>query len=242
MINEDGKRRWFCAVLVIAVTACALFVQGDVATPRPRWTKVRMESEEVNIKLGQKKVYVEVLFNMHNTGSDSNVRFGYPLGLFEKKLNDFKVFVEDEEVTGIKTEKKNDDKQNHHMLDRGRKEGNNVQSEPYRFTGPYKEWKVFDIPFKGDEKKKVKVGYWVEPAVITNTSQGTLNFYTYTLVTGATWKDTIKKAVINVTLDTVSAGNLIQTLPGDSARKGNTVTWTMKEFKPDKNIEIVYKP
>ena len=241
MMKQDGKRRWFCAALVIAMAAGTLFVRGDVATPRPRWTKVRMESEVVNIKLGQKKVYVEVLFNMHNTGSGSNVRFGYPLGLFEKKLNDFKVFVGEEELTGIKTEKKKDGRQNSHMLDRG-KGGSNVQSEPYRFSGPYKEWNVFNVPFKADEKKKIKVSYWVEPAVISNTSRGKMNFYTYTLVTGATWKDTIKKAVINVTLDGVSKGNLIQTLPGNSKRKGNTVTWTMKEFKPDKNIEIVYKP
>jgi hypothetical protein len=243
MMKQDGKRRWLAAVCICAVAAGALIVRGDIATPRPRWSEVRMESEEVNIKLGKKKVYVEALFNMHNTGSGSKVRFGYPLGLFEKELNDFKVYVEDKEIDGVGTEKTEEKKNSPRpVYGRGRGGKQNVQSEPYRFSGPYKEWKVFNVPFKADEKKKIKVSYWVEPAVIDNTSHGKLNFYAYTLVTGATWKDTIKKAVINVKLDGVAAGDILQALPGDSEQKGSTISWTMKDFKPDKNIEIVYKP
>ena len=240
-MKQDGKRRWFLAVLVTAVAACTLLVQGDVATPRPRWTKVCMVSEVVNIKLGQKKVYVEALFNMHNTGTDSNVRFGYPLGLFEEKLNDFKVFVEDKELTGIKTEKKKDDKQNHPALSRGKKRGKNVQAEPYRFSGPYKEWKLFDVPFKADEKKKIKITYWVKPAQIKDKEKSEHQFYSYTLVTGATWKGTIKKAVINLKLDGVLESNLVKLSPAKYKKKDGIITWTMKEFKPTENIEVLFK-
>jgi hypothetical protein len=232
---------------IIAIIILGLFctiVHADVATPRPQWTKVRMASEEVNITLSETKVKVEAVFNMHNTGQTSKVRFGYPLGLFEKKLNDFKVFVKDKQVTDIKTQKQTKQDRRPMMIGKGGKQKNGVQAEPYRFSGPYKEWKVFDVPFKADEKKVVKVTYWVEPASLKDEEKGDVLFYSYILKTGATWKGKIDKAVLKVKLDGVSPKKIVQTLPAGAvkSKNGTELTWTLKSIKPDKDIEITFKP
>ena len=85
---SKGKNKLPWAILAAGSIAAAVLsvVSADVATPRPRWTTVRLESETVDIALGEKRVEVEAVFHMYNEGEAGKVRMGYPLGLFEKQL------------------------------------------------------------------------------------------------------------------------------------------------------------
>jgi hypothetical protein len=244
ILYYKGERHMKKIIMIVVLGLFCSLVCADVATPRPQWTKVRMASEEVTITLSETKVKVEAVFNMHNTGEASKVRFGYPLGLFEKKLNDFKVFVGDEQVTDVKTQKQTEKKRPSMMIGRGGKQKNSVQAEPYRFGGPYKEWKVFDVAFSSDEKKVVKVTYWVEPASLKDEEKGDVLFYSYILKTGATWKGKIDTAVLKVKLDGVSPKKIVQALPKGAvkSKNGTVLTWMLKDIKPDKDIEITFKP
>ena len=114
---------------------------------------------------------------------------------------------------------------------------------PYRFSGPYHQWKVFDVPFGANEQKTIRVTYWVAPARITDAERGSLLFYSYTLRTGATWKGTIGQATIRVKLDGVSPDRLVRVTPIGSQRAeaGRVITWTLRDFKPADDIEIAYR-
>jgi len=233
--------------VVIALTALALvaaatcLVRADVATPRARWTMVRMESETVGITLGEKRVAVEAVFNMYNEGKAGPVRMGYPLGLFETELHDFAVTVDGKAVEGIRTE--NGTPEPEGPMARMRP-GGEAGAEPYRFEGPYKQWKVWDLPMESRASKTLKVTYWVEPARVKTAETGDLLYYCYTLRTGATWKGKIEQAVITVKLDGVEPARLQRVVPAGavSAAEGKTLTWTMRQFKPADNIEIAFKP
>jgi hypothetical protein len=218
---------------------------ADVATPRPQWTKVRLQSETVNIKLGEDRVDVEATFHMYNQGPSGPVRVGYPLGVFEEKLNDFKVFVDGKELTAVKTQSKATGSSRPMLYGRRpRASKNNTAAEPYRFDGPYKEWKVFDVPMAGTKRTTIKVSYWVKPAKIVDAKKRSLLHYTYTLRTGATWKGKIEEAVIAVKLDGVDPSCVVRKVPvgSVSGKDGNSFTWTMRDFKPVNDVEITYRP
>lgn len=235
-------RSAWAAVALLAVVAAPLW--ADVATPRPSWTAVQMVSEEVNVALGGQRVAVDAVFHMHNTGAAATVRMGYPLGVAETELKDFAVSVDGKPFPGVHTEAKpSGTPAGPGPRMGGRRIGGPAQ-ETYRFQGPYKEWKVFDVPFAADEKKTVRVTYWVEPTQVKDADKGTLLFYSYTLKTGATWKGKIQQAVVRIKLDDVTPSRLVRVVPigGRRTNGGKTLTWTFKDFKPTDNIEITYRP
>jgi len=243
-----GRRRRIAAtvVAVSCLLTMASAVLADVATPRPQWTKVQLKSETVNIKLGEDRVDVEATFHMYNEGKSGKVRMGYPLGVFEEKLNDFKVFVGGKELKNVKTQSKvtgSGRPMPYGRRPRGAPK-DTAAAEPYRFDGPYKEWKVFDVSMGGTERTTVKVTYWVKPAKIVGAEKRPLLHYTYTLRTGATWKGKIEQAVIAVKLDGVDRKRIVRKVPVGSVadKTGKTLTWTMRDFKPVDNIEITYRP
>jgi hypothetical protein len=156
----------------------------------------------------------------------------------EKSLNDFKVFVDDQEIKNVQSEGEGGAKAS---KTRGGFGGQN--SDSYRFEGPYKEWKVFDVSMAENEKKTIKVTYWVEPAQVKTAEKADVLHYVYTLKTGATWKGKIAEAVIRVKLGDVKADSLIQATPsgGQKTDSGATMVWTFKDFKPAEDIEITFK-
>lgn len=227
----------------IALAAVALVTIGlsavwaDIATPRSQWTMVRMESETVGITLGEKKVAVEATFNMYNEGKAGPVKMGYPVGLFETDLKDFVVTIDEKAVENVKTEPGVPQAENSMMRGGG-------QPDAYRFEGPYKQWKVWDVAMEERAPKVIKLKYWVEPAKIKDAEKGDLLFYSYTLKTGATWKGKINKAVITVTLDGVTPDRIVRSLPvgAVASNSGKTLTWTMTAFKPTDNIDLTFRP
>ncbi|HUT36560.1 MAG TPA: DUF4424 family protein [Planctomycetota bacterium] len=240
------RTRLACAATALALAASTA-LWADVATPRPQWTTVRMEAEEVNITLGEQKVQVDAVFHMHNQGAASTVAMGYPLGAFETALNDFAVTAGGQPVKAIRTQAggaQSGPGRGGMVIRGGGGKPGGVANEPYRFEGPYKEWKVFDVPFAADEKKVVRVTYWVEPAKVKDAQAGTLLTYSYTMKTGATWKGKIDEAKISVKLSGIAASRLVRVLPAGSQRSasGTTLAWTLKDFKPTENIEITFRP
>ena len=235
-------RLWAAGLAVVLIVAIAP-LWADVATPRPRWTTVQMAAEEVNITLGDESVKVDAVFDMHNTGATATVRMGYPVGILETELKDFAVLVDKKPVANVQTQEGSATPSPRGRGGRGRRTPG-VAAEAYRFAGPYKEWKVFDIPFGADQKRTVRVTYSVEPARVTDSEHGPLCAYSYTLRTGATWKGKIAKATIRVKLDGVAPQRLVRVLPSGCQRTngGSTLTWTMKDFKPTEDIQITYRP
>ena len=247
------KRIVNVAVVALVATVVAggivSVLQADIATPRPRWTKVRMVSEDVQIKLSAKRVRVEATFHMYSEGNKGEqVVMGYPLGTFEKKLHDFTVSVDGVAIKKVRT-------QTNPAASSGRKYGRpgaprrrgsqgGAGAEAYRFAGPYKQWKVFNVSMDGDGPKVVKVSYWVEPAKIVDAKGRNLLHYTYTLRTGATWKGTIGEAAITVALDGVKPAGIVRRTPVGCkvSKDGKALSWTLRDFKPTDNIEITYVP
>ena len=240
------------AMAAVALLAVAGPVLGDVATPRPKWTAVRMLAEDVQIAIGADRVRVDATFTMHNTGAAATVRMGYPLGEFEQTLQDFAATVDGKPIEGVQTQESGQKAPRGGLMPRGGGGGGmraggggakGVAAEPYRFEGPYKEWKVFDVAFGADEKKTVRVRYWVAPAQVTDQKAGSMLFYCYTLKTGATWKGTIGEATLTVALDDPKC-QLVRVVPGGYHKdaKGKRLVWRMKDFEPASNIEIAFRP
>jgi hypothetical protein len=236
------KKAGIVVVAAVLVAAGLSAVWADIATPRPQWTMVRMESETVSVALGEKRVSVEAVFNMYNEGKTGPVRMGYPLGLFETELHDFAVIIDDKAVENVRTEAGAPAADG--PMGRARPGGQPGTDEAYRFEGPYKQWKVWDVAMESHAPKTIKVKYWVEPAQIKDADKGDLLFYAYTLRTGATWKGKINKAVINVTLQDVAPSRLVRVMPvgAITSKEGKALTWTMENFKPTDNIEIIFRP
>ena len=248
------RTRLVCVAAALALACTANTLLADLATPRPQWTTVRMASEEVSITLGEQKVQVDATFHMHNLGQAATVAMGYPLGAFESALNDFAVTVNGEALKAIRSQAGGAPAGG--PMPRGGIGGGAAGggrpggggppagNEPYRFDGPYKEWKVFDVPFAADEKKTVRVTYWVEPAQVKDAQAGALLHYSYTMKTGATWKGKIDEAKVCVKLNGAAPDRFVRILPAGYQKSsvGTTLSWTMKDFKPTENIEITFRP
>ena len=201
----------------------------------------------MRIKLGVKRVHVEATFHMYSEGNkDEQIVMGYPLGTFEKKLHDFTVSVDGVAIKNVRTQTNPAGSSSRKYGKPGRRgpRGGAAGAEAYRFSGPYKQWKVFNVSMAGDGPKIVKVSYWVEPAKIVDAKGRSLLHYTYTLRTGATWKGTIGEAAITVALDGVKSTDIVRRTPVGCkvSKDGKTLSWTMRNFKPTDNIDITYLP
>lgn len=228
------------AVALVAITAA----RADVATPRPKWTTVRMAAEQVNITLGDAKVQVDATFEMQNLGPAATVQMGYPVGQFETALNDFAVAADKEPVGGVRSQTGGSEPAMRRGGFGGGRPGGPAgpAAESYRFEGPYKEWKVFNVPFAADQKRTIRVSYWVAPAKVVDAEKGALLHYAYTLKTGATWKGKIDEAKISVKLGGVSADRLVRVAPSGCQKDATGLSWTLKDFKPTDDIEITFRP
>lgn len=235
---QSIKAAWVLTVAAGLAAVLASTARADISSPRAQWTTVRMESETVDIVLGGSRVAVTAVFHMQNLGKAASIPIGYPLGLMEKSLNDFMVFVDDQEVKNVRVEREGGGKAPAPKGNFGGK-GN----DSYRFEGPYKEWKVFDVPMAENEKKTIKVTYWVEPAQVKTAEKAGLLHYVYTLKTGATWKGRIAEAVIRVKLNEVKSDSIVQAIPTGCQKtdSGATMVWTFKDFKPAEDVEITFK-
>ena len=227
----------FLALLLAASAALG----AEVAVPRPRWTPVRLVAEEIEITLGERRVRVETICQLHNTGPQATVRIGWPVGPFEKELDAFTVFVDGKVLKNLPTQASPGRPARRRV---GPPPRQRLAAGPNPLPGPFRGWKTFDVPFRADERKTLMVAYRVAPAPIADTTKGSLLHYLYPLRTGATWQGNIARAAITVRLDGVSPDRIVQALPAGCERRdgGKTLTWTLTDFKPTHDIEITYRP
>lgn len=233
------------AVLIVSASAwLAAPLLADVSIPREKWTNVSMVSEEVNVALSEQRVEVSAVFQMHNQGAAETLTVGYPLGEMETALNDFKFFVDDKELANVKTVAQAALNAKDKFGDLLAEPSSPVKTpEKYRFAGPYKEWKVVEVPMAADEKKTFKVIYWVAPARVKTSEKADVLHYVYTLKTGAVWKGKIAEAIVRVKLQDIKPERILKTSPQASrADNGATLTWTFKDFKPTENVEVTFTP
>jgi hypothetical protein len=222
------------ALLIVCASA-----RADVAMPRDQWTPVRMVDERVKITVTSAKVTVEAAFTLKNEGEGATAVVGYPRGVMEESLDDFKVTVDGETaaVTSQEAAKTGIPR----MRAATPKKPDGPVKREYQFEGPYPEWKVFNVPFEKDQQRKLVVTYSVKPATLDTEDHGKLLAYIYTMKTGATWKGNIDEAVVEMTLDGVSPADLVTVTPKKYEDKAGVLTWTFKDFKPTQDIEITFR-
>jgi len=233
------RRKRPIAMLTAAVLLAAHGVAvANIAMPRGKWTELRMVREHVRIVMAPTRVAVEGTYILRNTGKAVEAVVGYPQGMLEESLDDFRVTVDGKPVEKINTEEgwgrsayRNADK----------KPGKPVKL-PYQFTGPYPAWKTWTMKFDEKQTRTVVVRYHVAPTEIKTVDRGKLLAFIYILKTGATWKGNIEKAVVEVHLTGLSRDRLVTVSPPADTRTGGVLVWVFKNFKPTRDLEITFRP
>ncbi len=202
---------------------------GDSVQPLEH-TQVKMVSKDITAEVNARETYFEAVFTFHNDGPETTVLMGFPeaSGLdrepseehpyrrFHQDLEDFKTYVDGEEVEVEKEEGLLQDN------------GLNAMGFPNWYT-----WKV---EFAEDETVVVKNTYRapnsVEAGILTSTG--------YIKSTGATWQGSIGEARITFKLQDLAPHQLIFAVPpGFQIEDGNLI-WEWEDLKPRHNIEMSF--
>ncbi len=202
---------------------------GDSVQPLEH-TQVKMAGKDITAEVDERETYFEAVFTFHNDGPETTVLMGFPeaSGLdrepseqhpqrrFHQDLEDFKTYVNGEEVEVEKEEGLLQDN------------GLNAMGFPNWYT-----WKV---EFAEDETVVVKNTYRapnsVEAGILTSTG--------YIKSTGATWQGSIGVARITFKLQDIAPHQLIFAVPpGFQIEDGNLI-WEWEDLKPRHNIEMSF--
>ena len=213
-------------IAAISLMLCGLLLMhsaalANIAMPRETWTEISMVSEHVTIELSPRKVTVEASFVLKNAGKAVTAVVGYPRGILEKSLDDFSVTVDGE---AAKVASQASDAGSSGLVVPLKGDGDKPVRKRYQFEGDYPEWKTFNVKFDTEQTRKVVVRYHVAPAEVKTADRGPLLAYIYTLRTGATWKGSIEKAVIEMTLNDLSPADLVGVTPKKREQDGNRHT------------------
>ncbi|HUV39190.1 MAG TPA: hypothetical protein VMY39_06225 [Planctomycetota bacterium] len=233
------RRTSVMGVVIAAMLLSVATVSADVAMPRDQWSEIRMVSEHVRIDLSPARVTVEATFELKNEQEAVTAVIGYPRGMLETSLDNFEVTVDGEKVAVSSQEGQKGDHPAMRMGPSREKDGS-VKSA-YQFRAGYPEWKTFKVKFAAGQTRTVVVSYSVTPAELETTDNGKLLAYVYTLKTGADWKGKIDKGVIEMTLNGVSAKDIVTVTPSKHAVKGRMLVWTFEDAKPTQDVEITFK-
>jgi hypothetical protein len=237
------RRYVYIAFIVgLAMLVTGLALRADIAMPRDKWSQVRMVSEHVKITLSPASVAVEATFDLKNEKEAATVVVGYPRGILEKSLDDFKVTV-DGEAVAVASQPGEGDVRVPKAPGRGGEQGGAVKSG-YQFAGPYPEWKTFSVKFDAAQTRKVVVSYRVAPAEVQGSDKGKLLAYIYTMKTGASWLGKIDKAVVECRLEGISMKDIVSVTPKPASKTDAAaapLVWVFENFKPTQDIEITFK-
>jgi len=153
------KRKFICFIFLLIVSCIypnmvlanspPLIMKGDTAFPVSS-DNIKLESEVIKIHYGATERYgllgheIEVLFNSHNIGEETDLDIGFPnVASYAEKLREFEVY-DYPSMIPYETEIKNGETLPEHDL--------------YHFNSIY-TWKMH---FKGNERKSVYVKYKFE--------------------------------------------------------------------------------
>ena len=193
-----------------------LIMKGDTAFPISSGS-IKLESEVIKIHYGITEKHgalgheIEVIFNFHNTSSETDLDIGFPnVASYAQKLRDFEAY-DYPSMTPYETEIK---------------EGGTLpEHDLYDYNSMY-TWKMH---FEENEKKSVYVKYRFE------SQQWGAD---YILVTGALWKDRIDKIDVYVDFPEPAAFAQITASPLNYYYNGKGIEWHFENIEPDFNLFI----
>ncbi len=196
-----------------------LVMKGDTAFPISH-DHIKLESEIINIYFKSREIddwrighEVEVLFNFHNQGPDTELDIGFPnTANYGEKLRDFQA-MDYPSMEPYKTEIKSG--------------GTLPEHDMYMYTSMY-SWKMH---FKENEKKSLYVKYWFEGSTRDSTAD-------YILITGALWKDRIDKIDVYVHFPEPAAYPSIFGSPKNYYYNGEGIEWHFEDIEPDFNLFV----
>jgi hypothetical protein len=179
---------------------------------------VRMVSEAVHIKLPDAVVRAEFVFR--NEGPATTVRMAFPeegggdTSAPKKLTSHFSYFRS--------------------YVDGKRFRVTKVVDEKHTGEGQYHVWWTKTVKFAKHQTRRVVCEYKGGGSDSTGGSRG----FGYTLVTGASWKGPIGRAVITCDVSGLNDYSRIHFGPKGYKRHGNIVTWDLRNFEPKEDIHV----
>lgn len=209
-------------------------VSGGTVQPMGNHASLRMEREAVDVKLGARvgnewPVFVRCQFQFQNDGPATDVNMGFPENADAEgeatatgRLRGFKSWV-DGQPAEIR-----------HLAS-----STNPKDE---FAPSYKAWYVKRVHFDSGQARRVVVVYSARLG-FSNSSAGPKGMvfrFRYTLRTGANWKGSIGKVVINVDASAAAKHYRIDASPPGYEAGRNKLAWTFRDFEPKQDIEVTF--
>ncbi|NLC68497.1 MAG: YARHG domain-containing protein [Clostridiaceae bacterium] len=193
-----------------------LIMKGDTAFPISS-ENIKLESEVIKIHYGTSENHgllgheIEVIFNFHNTGFETDLDIGFPnVASYAQKLRDFEVY-DYPSMTPYETEIK---------------EGGTLPEHGLYYYNYMYTWKMH---FEENERKSIYVRYKFE------SEQWGAD---YILVTGALWKDRIDKIDVYVDFPEPAAFSQITASPLNYYYNGQGIEWHFENIEPDFNLFV----
>lgn len=223
-------------------------VQADVSPPGPpSGTNPVPDGENTNVRMVSETVLVEIdadssldglgkvtaTFTMRNLGNiDEQMEVRFPLDqtdawggictgpyIFAEPINDLKVAVNGKTVKTQKTYQE--------ITVSGREAPVSLPC-----------WEHFPVSFPIGKDVLIRVTYTTKPY-----RAEAVYSYSYILITGDEWKDTIGKADITFRVPyELNDSNFISCLPEDCGLNKNAIEWHYEDFDPSSNVMISLLP
>ncbi len=209
-------------------------VEGGSIQPMGEHFSIRMMSETVDIKLGERvgfewPVFVRCEFLFKNEGPAADVIIGFPERAYASgdasasgRLKGFKSWVDGKPVSVTYKP--------------------SSQNKKSDYSEDYKAWYIKKVHFNAGQIRRIVDIYSARLGSYTSTISSMQFDFRYVLKTGASWKGSIGSAIINV--DATSAGKIydIDASPKGAKIKNNKFTWTFKNFEPKEDILLTLNP
>jgi hypothetical protein len=219
-----------------------LHVEGGAATPKSRDKAVRMDSEQVMIRLGQRSYTVDAVFHLFNTGERVTEWVGFPKrrvklmpqGLTPRDFVRFDTWVDGRHVEVSELR----EAQAHVSL------WEDLVSLRYRLErliylfpghGPMRnEWMGHRVTFPPHTKTSIRTIYEAEYA----NAGGAL----YIFGTGRYWKDGIGEATFVIDCTDVGGTGKVDVhfpvAPGPKILSENLITFDVRKLKPPPDAQL----
>ncbi|MCU0725920.1 MAG: hypothetical protein MUE73_09050 [Planctomycetes bacterium] len=215
---------------------------GQSLAPREK-TAVAMTAEEVTVTLAPEKALVRAVFHLENRGEGTSLEVGFPdvvspaswssnappEGVRRRMLRDFRVTVD-----GRETEAR------HRWL--------RESESPFGKAGSGRDgwlmagWLLFDMTFARGQKRDVEVTYWVPYRPLYRPDLLGTRQFEYVLVTGAAWKGSIGKAIIDIRFaEGLTRGHLGEVTPAGHVETKEGIRWSLADLEPTEDVRIAVR-
>lgn len=181
---------------------------------------IRMVSETIKARLDRDRAHVTCEFLLENEGPAQKVKVGFPQELGTAPLHGFRCWVDRAEVQ---------------VESRVAKASKERIREKAVLGNPYEGWHWWWMSFEPGQVRRVSHTYEAE---YTEDTMGGRAF-SYIVRTGATWKGSIGKALIEVDLGPIVT-QPYSAQPQGYETNGNRIVWQWEEFEPEDDIRVAW--